>query len=396
LEQASESVSTGGQRHHPREPDAGRIAFVAPRYHTNQHLAVRALLDRGHSIRFFALLRGQSETYEALSPRVLGLGTVGQVVDRLFNRDQTQSFRAKWGLPPVVQFLKDLSRFRPTVLVVRDPNSAFSFLALIAGRAIGARLVIYTQGPRYRPARDRNHVARYVLMRAFRASWMTPVEGDKKAGILTEGVHHVPFVADVSVKPKGDGWLTGSSLRILAVGKYIPRKNHLLLLEAVARLSDIPIRLTIVGECSNESHQAYFSEVLRRRDDLGLHDRVYVEANYTFAEVQREYQAHDLFVLASSMEPAAISVLEAMANGIPVISSDSNGTRHSIHPGLNGYLFRSGDLEDLVARIRDIWNRRDEIAAFGALARSVAERDHSPERYYEAFMAATRLHKDVL
>ena len=45
-----------------------RFVFTAPRYHTNQHYAVKALLDAGHEVSFLALRRGQSEVYEVLHP----------------------------------------------------------------------------------------------------------------------------------------------------------------------------------------------------------------------------------------------------------------------------------------------------------------------------------------
>ena len=47
--------------------------------------------------------------------------------------------------------------------------------------------------------------------------------------------------------------------------------------------------------------------------------------------------------LPSSDEPAAVSHLEAMSHSLPVICSDSNGTRCYIRQGENGYVFRTGD-----------------------------------------------------
>ena len=48
------------------------FVFTAPRYHTNQHFAMKALLDAGHEVSFLALKRGHSEVYDALDPTILG------------------------------------------------------------------------------------------------------------------------------------------------------------------------------------------------------------------------------------------------------------------------------------------------------------------------------------
>ncbi len=39
------------------------FVYTAPRYHTNQHFSVKALIDSGHRVSFLALTRGQSKEY---------------------------------------------------------------------------------------------------------------------------------------------------------------------------------------------------------------------------------------------------------------------------------------------------------------------------------------------
>ena len=68
-----------------------------------------------------------------------------------------------------------------------------------------------------------------------------------------------------------------------------------------------------------------------------------------------------LFVLASRDEPAAVSPLEAMAHSLPVVCSDSNGTRGYIRHGVNGFVFATDDHDDLVACL-DRFDRRQEAA----------------------------------
>ena len=95
--------------------------YTAPRYHTNQHFAVKALLDAGHEVSFLALARGQSEEYEALDPTVLGfspaqerlLGALAplKAIDRKRYDTQWPATR----LPPPRALWNELRQRRPSV-----------------------------------------------------------------------------------------------------------------------------------------------------------------------------------------------------------------------------------------------------------------------------------------
>ena len=50
--------------------------YTAPRYHTNQHYPASSLLESGHDVTFLVLRRGNSETYDAVEPVVLGTSRV--------------------------------------------------------------------------------------------------------------------------------------------------------------------------------------------------------------------------------------------------------------------------------------------------------------------------------
>ena len=80
---------------------------------------------------------------------------------------------------------------------------------------------------------------------------------------------------------------------------------------------------------------------------------------------QRSSHSHDLFVLASRDEPAAVSHLEAMAHSLPVVCSDANGTSCYVRHGENGFIFRSGDIDDLTACIERVIKDREHLLEMG-------------------------------
>ena len=78
-----------------------RFVFTAPRYHTNQHFVVKALLDAGHEVSFLALGRGQSEYYEAIQPIVLGEAGVVRLWRRVWRQMRALRAGRRGGEEPV-------------------------------------------------------------------------------------------------------------------------------------------------------------------------------------------------------------------------------------------------------------------------------------------------------
>jgi glycosyltransferase involved in cell wall biosynthesis len=223
-------------------------------------------------------------------------------------------------------------------------------------------------------------------MRAFAAPMYSPVAGDRAHPKTHPTFHYLPFAADLPEAPKAS-WFEGGSVHILSIGKFIRRKNHLLLVRAVHALRQrFDVKLTIIGEVSTSGHAQHHAEVEAEIAALGLEADVTLRTNLRHAEVKEAFRQHDLFVLPSRSEPASVSILEGMAFGLPVICSSTNGTQWYIERGRNGFVFRSDDVEDLTAKVEEAIADRDELARMGARSRHLAATVHAPESIYHAFM----------
>ena len=77
-----------------------RFLFTAPRFHTNQRYAFKALLDAGHEVTTLTLRRGQSEAYDVLCPRVLGCSRAFDALRRLACILPRVSWSDVGGMPP--------------------------------------------------------------------------------------------------------------------------------------------------------------------------------------------------------------------------------------------------------------------------------------------------------
>lgn len=378
-----------------------RFVYTAPRYHTNQHFAMKALIEAGHEVSFLALTRGHSEEYSALSPTIMGYSSTYDRIRRLrgkrWRRDLTDVSpgcrRPQDSLPSILKFLSKIRRLRPSVMVVRNPSSSYGRLSILASIMTRAKLILYTQDPIGSLIRTHPKTLRFLDRSKLSSgvAWMTPVSeshilADENATSHTpQKAHYVPFVMEPQTSPHDRRWFRDDSINILHIGKYEPRKNHRLFLKIVARLSQrYDIRATIVGESSTPDQQSELEGIKQYCESLALQDKVDFKVNLTFGQVQDEYRKHDLFVLASSDEPAAVSPLEAMSHSLPVVCSDSNGTMCYIRPGENGFVFRSDDADDLEACLDAILSDRDKLIQMGHRSYELVISEHSPKRYVEA------------
>ncbi len=180
------------------------------------------------------------------------------------------------------------------------------------------------------------------------------------AGRPMDGVLRLP-VAD-HFQPRPDRvrpWRVGFS------GRYSdPRKRIDLLLEAVALLARAgqPVRLELTGE----PHPAFLKPRLAA---LGIADRVHGRPRLDPAGLAAVLQGLDLFVIPSHQEGLCIAAVEAMACGVPVLSTRCGGPDDFVIPGETG-AFTAADPAAMAAAITAICADRAsrEHLALGAAA----------------------------
>lgn len=133
---------------------------------------------------------------------------------------------------------------------------------------------------------------------------------------------------------------------LISVGELTKRKNHIVMIEAMAILKELPLVYLICGTGPME-------ETLRRRvQELGLEKRVFF-AGYV-NEVPRMLSQADCFVFPSLQEGLPVAVMEAMAVGLPVIATGIRGITDLIEHTKGGYLvedFKPAHYADAIRRL---------------------------------------------
>ena len=160
--------------------------------------------------------------------------------------------------------------------------------------------------------------------------------------------------------PADDGY-------ILFVGRLVPQKGVITLIEAMAALlRRASARLVIAGD---GLHELYLRRAAR---NLGCADRVTFAGWARGDELVRLYQGAQFVVMPSIYEPFGIVALEAMACARPVIASACDGLEEIIEDGVNGVLVPPGDHLRLAARMLDLLENPQLRAAIGMAARARA------------------------
>ena len=140
-------------------------------------------------------------------------------------------------------------------------------------------------------------------------------------------------------------------MALLCVASLMPRKGHVVLLEALRELLDLHWHLTCVG--SAERDPACAHSIAAAIDRLGLRQRVTLVGEQAESDLGPFYDRADLFVLASYHEGYGMVLAEALARGLPVISTTAGAIPDTV-PDDAGLLVPPGDPQALAAALRQV------------------------------------------
>jgi glycosyltransferase involved in cell wall biosynthesis len=159
-------------------------------------------------------------------------------------------------------------------------------------------------------------------------------------------------VPGVEVADPAFGSESGGEL--LCVASVLPAKGHDVLLAALASLTDLDWRCTLVGPLDLDPD--FVDELHKSAADAGISDRVDFAGEQPHDEVRTAYAGADLLVLPSHAESYGMVVTEALAHGVPVVASAVGGVPEALGHGEDGstpgLLVRPGDPAALAGALR--------------------------------------------
>ncbi len=182
-----------------------------------------------------------------------------------------------------------------------------------------------------------------------RASMVAPVSGElldiiKALGVPEEKCHLPRFGVDTDMFHPSDAKSdreSGPEVRLLFVGSLIVRKGLHDLLEALKDPAFANVRLTVVGE------GLYGPQLINMCEKLGLESRTDWKGILPPVQVAALMRTSDILCLPSYMEGRPNAVNEAMASGLPVITTRVGGIPDMVEEGRTALLFDAGNIKEL-------------------------------------------------
>jgi glycogen(starch) synthase len=147
--------------------------------------------------------------------------------------------------------------------------------------------------------------------------------------------------------------VSAGMLRLLFAGRLVDLKGAHTAIEAMALLDPAAlcvdrIELTIVGDAQDAGYMQVLHRAMSqspRATDIILRPTVPEDALFEL------FGEHDIYVFPSLYEPFSLTLIHALACGIPTIASDTGGNPEIVRDGDSGLLFRKGDAADLARAV---------------------------------------------
>ena len=204
-----------------------------------------------------------------------------------------------------------------------------------------------------------DHCARVIVLSA---AWQTWVQR------MTVNPNVLSIYNPVLLPARSRRWERRTPGAVLFLGRLGHRKGSYDLLEAVARIAARrpDVRLLLGGD-------GEIDEVRARAAELGIADKVDLLGWIRGQDKERLLGTAVLYVLPSYNEGLPVSVLEAMAAGLPILSTPVGGIPEAVTDGVEGFLVEPGDVSALADRLDRLLGDAQLARTMGQAARHKVE-----------------------
>ena len=231
------------------------------------------------------------------------------------------------------------------------------------------------------PEEDFQHLVQETMMaRSFLVASSFTRSTLVEQGTPFASIHVIPYGVDTNRFLPDSARQAPSSgkLRLLFVGRINQRKGIKYLLEAMRLVGSERIELTVCGRVVDNL------ELFR-----SFGDRILVRPDVSAKELVAAYQQADLFVFPSVAEGFGQVLLEALACGLPVLSTTHTAAPDLIVNGRQGFIVAPRSAEQLADRIEWALAHREDLFAMRSEARRLAEQ-FTWQRFREGVVRAVR------
>ena len=159
-------------------------------------------------------------------------------------------------------------------------------------------------------------------------------------------IHRIESLTVDKAQKKESIGVPAEKILVLSAGELIERKNHEVIIRALAKIQNPDIYYAIAGKGPLKEHLTKLAK------ELGVSDRVLFLGFRT--DVYELYHAADISAFPSKIEGLGLSGVEAMAAGVPLVSSNVHGILDYVIDGETGYAVKPEDVDGFAAAIEKL------------------------------------------
>jgi glycosyltransferase involved in cell wall biosynthesis len=259
------------------------------------------------------------------------------------------------------------------VLVFSGPAFRLVEAASAAGALADLPMVFWLHGGNLVEFAHRHPTRVDRVLRRGRA-WVAP------SGFLADpfrehgfDVKVIPNVIDLAEYPYRQRTTATARLLWMRTFHELYRPDLALRTLALVRRAHPEATLTLAGQ-----DKGLLEETRRLAAELGLAGAVRFAGLLDAEGKRREFAEHDVFLNTNRVDNAPVSVLEAAAFGLPVVSTNVGGIPHLLRSGEEALLVPEGDAEALASAVLRLLDEPGLAARLSAAGREVAERSSWP------------------
>lgn len=284
------------------------------------------------------------------------------------------------GIPRKIGFyLQFLARFigalitRPQLRVIHIHTASYgSFtrksLVILLSRLFGKRVILHVHGAEFNVFYGKcAPPARWLIRRLLRMchviialsrKWkedLFAISGNPDIRVL-----YNPTVMQPPVDLNGQ-----EDVNFLFMGRLGKRKGVYDIIESARHIRSGKVKIRLYGDGELE-------QVKNMVDATGVYDKISVCGWISGEQKDAVFRDADVLILPSYNEGLPISILEAMAYGMPVVATDVGGIAEAVEDGVNGYLIRPGEPDRLARCIESLAESTPLREKMGASSHALA------------------------
>lgn len=169
---------------------------------------------------------------------------------------------------------------------------------------------------------------------------------DTPPTIVTPGVDRAPLAKHTKLRAPAT---ESATARLLTVASLTPRKGHAVLLQALSEINDLDWVSEWVGDPYRDADHA--KSLMKQIEALDLTDRVVCSGEQDAQGLHQRYESAHVCVLPSFYEGYGMVITEAIARGLPVITTDGGALPTTVPEGA-GIIVPAGDAQALATALR--------------------------------------------